>query len=543
MSRNSLFAPRGEAALLLVLVLVFAATCGERLPASSGDDGPAPGGGMEGARVAVHAPDAVPPPSPVPPHAPDPRSAMLERAASLELETPYEPVPGEALHHHTAGFANILCSAVFLTGLDPDDAAENVGGFSSPFEHRDAVVDRVVDRERREVRLTLPDGVVRSARHYGSQGCVAHAIGEDTVRFDWSVVKPDLPAAATTPWPMGDLVSEEPWPADMDLAMVEEALEVGFGPPEAMTLALVVTHRGRILGERYADGIGVHTPLESWSMNKSLTGMLMGVLIQKGVYDLWQRAPIPEWQADEGDSRQEIRIGDIMRMSSGIRIRAPQDPDFDPSIGYPDHVYFYTGTTDSFRWAATRPQQWRPNTVGRYRNSDPIMTNYLVRLGVEGRGDDYHAFPQRHLFDRIGVRDAYLQTDVHGNFLLQGYGFLAARDWARLGNLYLQEGMWNGERILPEGWVEYATTLAPAWVADGRPMYGGAFLWVNGDGGWPLPETAYGFRGAGGQSTTVIPTHELVVVRLGKYRGAGAGGRALDRAFEMLVEAVPPARP
>ena len=360
MSRNSLFAPRGEAALLLVLVLVFTATCGERLPASSGDDGLAPGGGMEGARVAVHAPDAVPPPSPVPPHAPDPRSAMLERATSLELETPYEPVPGEALHHHTAGFANILCSAVFLTGLDPDDAAENVGGFSSPFEHRDAVVDRVVDRERREVRLTLPDGVVRSARHYGSQGCVAHAIGEDTVRFDWSVVpaaaKPDLPAAATTPWPMGDLVSEEPWPADMDLAMVEEALEVGFGPPEAMTLALVVTHRGRILGERYADGIGIHTPLESWSMNKSLTGMLMGILIQEGVYDLWQPAPIPEWQADEGDSRQEIRIGDIMRMSSGIRIRAPQDPDFDPSIGYPDHVYFYTGTTiDSFRWAATRP--------------------------------------------------------------------------------------------------------------------------------------------------------------------------------------------
>ena len=115
------------------------------------------------------------------------------------------------------------------------------------------------------------------------------------------------------------------------------------------------------------------------------------------------------------------------------------------------------------------------------------MTNYLVRLGVEGRGDDYHAFPQRHLFDRIGVRDAYLQTDVHGNFLLQGYGFLAARDWARLGNLYLQDGMWNGERILPEGWVKYATTLAPAWVADGRPMYGGAFLWVNVTEAGPCP--------------------------------------------------------
>ena len=98
-----------------------------------------------------------------------------------------------------------------------------------------------------------------------------------------------------------------------------------------------------MLGERYGEGIDMHTPLESWSMGKSLTGAQMGVLIQQGEYELWQPAPVPEWQS-EGDPRQAIRIGDIMRMSSGIRIRAPQDPDFDPALGYPDHVYFYTGT-------------------------------------------------------------------------------------------------------------------------------------------------------------------------------------------------------
>jgi len=397
----------------------------------------------------------------------------------------------------------------------------------------------VVDRETQTVSLALPDGVVRTARRYGSQGCVTHAMGEDGVHFEPSIVEPDLPAAEATPWPMGDLVVDEAWdgPAP-DMDAVNEALDVGFGPPEARTLALVVTYRGRILGERYGEGIGTETPLESWSMGKSLTGTLMGVLIEEGVYDLWQQAPIPEWQS-EGDPRQEIRIGDIMRMSSGIRIRAPQDPDFDPDLGYPDHRYFYTGGINSFEWAATRPQQWPPNSVGRYRNSDPVLANYLIRLGVEGRGGDYHSFPQRHLFDRIGIRSAVLETDPFGNFLLQGYEFLSARDWARLGLLYLADGIWNGERILPEGYVEYARTLAPAWVADGRPIYGGAFFWVNGDGQWPLPESAYSMRGAGGQSATIVPTHDMVIVRLGKYTGQGAGGRALNQAMELLTEAVP----
>ncbi|MCA9739716.1 MAG: serine hydrolase, partial [Gemmatimonadetes bacterium] len=279
---------------------------------------------------------------------------------------------------------------------------------------------------------------------------------------------------------------------------------------------------------------------ESWSMGKSLTGSLIGVLIQRGVYDLWQPAPIPEWQERADDPRQQIRIGDIMRMSSGLRIRAPQDPDFDPTLGYPDHLYLYTGTVDSYHWAATRPQQWPPNTVGRYRNTDPVLGNYLVRLGVESLGEDYHAFPQRALFDKIGIRDMIMETDPYGNFLTQGYEFGAARDWARLGNLYLQDGVWNGERILPEGYAEYAGTLAPAWVADRRLQYGGAFFWVNGNGSFPVPETAYYMAGAGGQNTIIIPTHDLVVVRLGKYKGARVGGDALDRALELLMEAVPP---
>ncbi len=474
---------------------------------------------------------------------PDPLAYLIGRGDSLALPGgTWVAPPGNALNHHTAGFAKILCSAVFLTGLDPKDAAENVGGFTSPFALRSQVVDTNVDRATQTVRLILKSGVTRVAHRFGSQGCVALPLDHDSVLFVPSIVKPNLPPAATTPWPMGDKVAKAPWPKEVDSVKFAAAIEAGFGPPEAMTLGVVVTYQGRILGERYAPGIGVTTPLESWSMGKSITGTLMGVLIQQGAYQLEQPAPIPEWQ-QPGDGRREIRIVDLMRMSSGIRIRAPQDPGYVDSLGYPDHLYLYTGGVNSFQYAATRPQQWKPNTVGRYRNTDPVLTHYLIRLAVEKRGENYHAFPQRALFDKIGIRGAVLETDPYGNFLTQGYELVPARDWARLANLYLQDGVWNGVRILPGGWVAHVQTPAPAWVADGRPVYGGGFFWVNGDGGWPLPKESFAMLGAGGQSAHIVPSRHLVIVRLGKYRGARAAEPALEQAMRLLMEAVPAAQP
>jgi len=272
-------------------------------------------------------------------------------------------------------------------------------------------------------------------------------------------------------------------------------------------------------------------------MGKSLTATLMGVLIRRGVYNLHQQAPLPEWQS-EGDPRQKITISNILNMSSGIRIRAPQDPDYDPSLGYPDHLYLYTGGVNSFKYAATRPQEWPPNTVGRYRNSDPVLINYLIRLGVEKLGEDYHAFPQRALFDKLGIRTMVMETDPYGNFLTQGYEFASARDWARLGNLYLQDGVWNGERILPESYVKFVSTLAHAWKEDGRPIYGG-FFWINGTDILPIPSESYYMAGAGGQYTIIIPSHDLVVVRLGHFKGSEKGTESLKNALVLLMEAVP----
>jgi CubicO group peptidase (beta-lactamase class C family) len=167
-----------------------------------------------------------------------------------------------------------------------------------------------------------------------------------------------------------------------------------------------------------------------------------------------------------------------------------------------------------------------------------VLINYLIRIGVEGQGEEYLSFPQRALFDKIGIRNMVLETDPYGNFLLQGYEFGSARDWARLGNLYLQDGVWRGERILPEGHAEFVSTVAPAWEADGRPVYG-AFFWINGDNWYPIPKDAYYMAGAGGQYTIIIPSHDLVVVRLGHYKGGGPGDESLKNALAILMEAIP----
>jgi CubicO group peptidase (beta-lactamase class C family) len=321
-------------------------------------------------------------------------------------------------------------------------------------------------------------------------------------------------------------------------AKIKAAIDAAFEVPAEQTAAFVVTWNGQLVGERYGKDVTLRTPLESWSMGKSVTATLMGLLIAEGTYRLDDPAPIPEWRSP-GDARARIRIRDLLNMSSGLRIRAPQDPDYDPSGPYPDHLFLYTGPGNAFQYAATRPLQWPPATIGRYHNTDPVLVNYLIRLAVEKRGEEYLSFPQRALFDKLGIRTMVIETDAYGNFLTQGYDLMSARDWARLGILYLQDGMWNGQRLLPEGWTRFVSTVAPAWQADGRPVYGG-FFWINGEGVLPVPREAYYMSGAGGQTTLIIPSHGLVVVRQGHFKGSTVGNQGFRKALELLMEAIPP---
>jgi CubicO group peptidase (beta-lactamase class C family) len=468
------------------------------------------------------------------------RAAMLARAKAAELPGTWAPPPGDIRVHQTAGYANLHCSQVFVSGFDPDFARTTMGDRNvlAPIEARVLAEPPVVDRGKREVLVTLKGGPTRVARQVGSQGCVTLPLETGALAFTPKIVRPNLGPADAMDWPMGDRNAVDAAPAGVDSARISKAVEAAFAPA-GLTQAFVVAHKGRIIAERYDLGATASTPLEGWSMGKSVIATLLGRLMAEGVYSLDQPAPVPEWQ-QPGDPRKDIRIRDILNMASGLRIRAEQDPDYADDGRYPDHWYYYTGN-DAFAYAAGRQPQWPPATIGRYRNTDPVLASYLVRLAVEKRGEDYLSFPQRALFDPLGIRTATLQTDAHGNFLTQGYEQMSARDWTRIGLLYAQGGQWGGRQFLTPGFVDFVRTVPPAWAQDGRPIYGG-FFWVNGDGGFPAPEDAYYMAGAGGQYVLIVPSHDLVITRLGRFAGSGPGLIALRKAVADVMAAVPPAR-
>jgi CubicO group peptidase (beta-lactamase class C family) len=440
----------------------------------------------------------------------------------------YRPV-GTAQELSLAGYAKVLCSAVFVSGRDPAEAAKNSGDVLMA-SSRDKVAWHV-DREQKFVRMTL-DGVTREARFYGDQGCIIQRPDKPGIFFTPVTVTTTLPDAMSQPWPMGDRLPHEPLPPEIDRAQLDAAVEAAFDPA-GLTTAFVVVYRGRLVAERYMPGITKDTQLENWSMGKSLTSTLLALLVKDGTYVLEQPAPVPEWRTP-GDPRSQIRVMDLLRMSSGLRFVAPRDPDYRADMGYTDHLYIYTGAVDVFEYSINQPLQFPVNTEGRYRNCDPLTIGYLIKQAVTKRGEEYLTYPQRALFDRIGIRQQVLETDPFGNFLLSGYNYGTARNWARLGLLYLQDGMWQGQRLLPEGWATFASTPAPAWK---QQQYGG-FFWLNRPGVFNLPRDAYFAAGAGGQIMLVVPSRHLVVVRLGHSTGSQVGMRALNNALGLVATAI-----
>lgn len=426
-------------------------------------------------------------------------------------------------------YAKLMCSAVFISDRTVEEAernsgplvTENTGSSYSAFSEADRAQARVlVDRTRERVVVTFRDNAAGVARFYGDQGCVILPHGVDTAFFKPQKVTTRLPPANSQPWPKGDVVNG-PNTGEVDIARLRAAVDQAFADPAGQTIAFVVVHKGQIVAERYALGANQHSLVDGASMGKSLLGALIGVLVNQGEFGLYDPAPVPEWQRT-GDPRSKIRIADLMRMSGGLHFTAPRDPDFSPDV-FPDHVYVYNGAVNIFDFAYARPLQFAPNTEGRYRNCDPLTLGFILQQTLKKRGEDYFSFPQRALLDRIGIRKMVLETDPYGNIFFTGNDYATARDWARLGLLYLRDGVWEGERILPRGFVDFVRAPAPAWK---QPIYGG-LMWLNTTGQWALPHDAYYMSGEGGK-VFIVPSLDLVIVRLGHEGGQEIGLKQLN---------------
>lgn len=421
--------------------------------------------------------------------------------------------------HAMAWGAHHLCAGVFVVGRDfprPLDVvlARDVAWFP-PFRWEDAF-RATVDWERRVVTVRAHGLPAWSAGYYGDQGCVIHAPGDPGVRFTPTAVPSRLPDARTQPWPTGDAGAHGPLPPGADAAALDSVLDWAMGPAGQHTRALVIVHGGRIVAERFAEGFGPHTPQIGWSQGKSIAAALTGVLVQQGALTLDQPAPVPAWHAHPDDPRRTIRIRDLLHMSSGLDFLNLGIADPRSYTEANEHFRIYFDAVDVCHHAVTQPMDVPADSVFRYRNSDPLTLMCVARRIVEARGGDWLSFPQRALFDRIGIRDAVLETDRFGNFIITGYDFLSAYDWTRFGLLHLWDGVWEGERILPAAWVAFVRTPT---ATDPNRNYGGLF-WVNAGGRFPdLPPDAYTAAGFMGQNTMIVPSRDLVVVRLGPSPG------------------------
>jgi CubicO group peptidase (beta-lactamase class C family) len=410
--------------------------------------------------------------------------------------------------------AHHLCSGLWVVGRvyqrSPEDVlAQDIAPFAA-FGWEESF-KYTIDAKRRRVTASGPGIPPRVAQYNGDQGCSILPRGANDIFFKPVRVPRKLPDAATQPWPTGDANATTPMPEGVDVAAIQAALDWGMAQKEHNTRAIVLVYRGKIVGERYAPGWTKDTPQISWSQGKSITAALIGVLAQQGRLRVDDLAPVKEWQGKD-DPRRQIRIRDLLRMSSGL--------DF-ANLGLTgpasftrenEHMRIYFDGLNVFEHAVNQPPEIPPNTQWRYRNSDPLVLGKIIREMVEARGENYLTFPQRALFDRIGARNFVLETDAWGNFIMTGYDYGSARDWARFGLLHLWDGVWEGKRILPEGWVEFIATPAPA---DNSRGYGGLF-WLNRGGAWKgLPEDTCMASGFMGQHTVVIRSRDVVVVRLG----------------------------
>lgn len=385
-----------------------------------------------------------------------------------------------------------------------------------------------IDRERKTVAVgeigKSPAPVMRAVHREGL-GCVLMGPEQTFADLDaLPVLQMPAPAgdASTLPWPDGDLIKAKPLPPFIDQKALDAAADFAFdrksyGHIAQITLSLLVVHKGDIILERYAPGVDFTTKTRTWSTAKSIAATLMGIATADGKLagKLELDAPLPfkNWGAGRGpapdsDPRTKITLRSVLNMSSGLY---PVDNNVNAYVSGSPLGYF--GGVSSALGARDRGIVREQGTTWDYENYDSLLGVYALKT-VIGDYQKYLEFPRRALFDRIGMRNTIPGVDRFGDYVLSSQVYTNARDLARLGLLYLNGGAWNGERILPESWIRFARTPAPATRDQGR-MYGGHF-WLVPDQLADLPQDAYSTAGSRGQFTIIIPSYDLVIVRRGE---------------------------
>ena len=422
--------------------------------------------------------------------------------------------------------AILQCNGLFTS----DRTLEQV--FDQELAYLDAVGtaeggDYVVDRERKAVAIGAPGAIptMRAAFREGI-GCVIMSPDQTFDDID------DLPILTTPPlagdpaamaWPNGDLVPSQPLPAGVDPVALQAASDWSFDreSPEQVTLSLIVMYDGEIIHERYAPGVNIFTKTRTWSTAKSIASTLIGMLVDEGKLALDDPLPF-DWLPEdagsaENDPRREITLRHVLNMASGLYPVDSWGMEYATGSGFS-----YWAGESSVHGARNRSLMQEPGTFWDYENYDTLLGVYAMKKAI-GDAQTYLEFPRERLLDKIGMRNTYLSTDRFGDFIMSSQIYTTARDLARFGLLYAQNGMWKDERLISEEWIDFVRTPAPATSETGN-FYGGQF-WLVPDDRTDVPKDAYSTAGNRGQFVVVVPSHDVVIVR----RGLDYGRQGFDR--------------
>ncbi|MDX1906036.1 MAG: serine hydrolase [Bacteroidia bacterium] len=408
-----------------------------------------------------------------------------------------------------AGYnAKVTCSCTFVSGF-PMDSIKKYELHTVPYGKE------VIDREAGTVTASLFGIVSKTAAYRPGLGCTLL----NDITLAELQAQPQVSPATGGP----DLLRDTTF-SGIHYDDLTAALDRAFAAPRdsAVPRAVVVLYQGRVVAERYAPGISRETPLIGWSMTKSVTQAMVGLLVQDGKLDPAAPAPVSEWQAD---GRREITLDHLLRMSSGLRFQESYDK-------VADAVIMLTQAHGAGKYALDQPLEVPPGSRFSYSSGTTNILQEIIRRQV---GDDaaYFRLPHERLFRPIGMYSAVLEPDASGTYVGSSYMYATARDWARFGQLYLQDGKWDGVQILPAGWAAYAASLTEPSLR-GEALYGAQFwLRLRNQG---LPPDTYNASGFEGQDVVIIPSRQLVIVRMGCDPRESYTS---DWLFRAIVSAIP----